>query len=102
MTDLVRALRHLGSLRAQTRHLSLEQLEQAHSNLAAVVEEDRKRARDAALAKMQRDAVLEKAVRMIHRSGVSLESVLAALEALDLASQAKSAVKALGPDKSVD
>ncbi|ELO1776098.1 H-NS histone family protein [Vibrio fluvialis] len=79
MTELIKTLLNLRNLRAISRELTLEQLEEALAKLTTVTEERRAEALKLRQEKAERDARLAVIVKQISDQGLDMNELISAL-----------------------
>lgn len=79
MSDLTKTLLNIRSLRAFSRELTLEQLEEALDKLTIVVEERKSSEEEELAAKAEREAKLKSYAEQIAQDGIDVEELIAAL-----------------------
>lgn len=81
MSDLLKTLNNIRSLRAAARELTLEQLEAVAEKLAIVIEEKREFVKEEELAKAKRLEDLNKYKELLEKDGISAEELVLLLGA---------------------
>jgi DNA-binding protein H-NS len=79
MSDLTKTLLNIRSLRAFSRELTLEQLEEALDKLTIVVEERKASEEEERAEKAEREAKLKQYADQIAQDGIDVEELIAAL-----------------------
>ncbi len=79
MSEITRTLLNIRSLRAFTRELSFEQLEEALEKLKQVVEERRAAAEEEKAVLAEKEAKLNEYAQMIAKDGIDVEDLISAL-----------------------
>ncbi|CAH0526477.1 H-NS family histone-like protein [Vibrio hippocampi] len=79
MSELTKTLLNIRSLRAFSRELTLEQLEEALEKLTIVVSERQESEAEERAAKEEREAKLSEYAQMIAKDGIDVEDLIAAL-----------------------
>ncbi|PMH46754.1 transcriptional regulator [Vibrio sp. 10N.286.49.B3] len=79
MSELTKTLLNIRSLRAFSRELTLEQLEEALEKLTTVVQERQEVEAEDRAAKAEREAKLAEYAAMIAKDGIELDDLIAAL-----------------------
>ena len=79
MSELTKTLLNIRSLRAFSRELTFEQLEEALEKLTIVVEERRAAAEEEKAALAEREAKLAEYAQMIAKDGIDVEDLISAL-----------------------
>lgn len=79
MSDLTKTLLNIRSLRAFSRDLTLEQLEEALQKLTVVVEERQEQEEEARAALAEKEQKLAEYAQQIAKDGIEIEDLIAAL-----------------------
>ncbi|WP_117234323.1 H-NS family nucleoid-associated regulatory protein [Vibrio maerlii] len=79
MSELTKTLLNIRSLRAFSRELTLEQLEEALDKLTTVVTERQEAEAEERAAKAEREAKLAEYAAMIAKDGIDLDELVAAM-----------------------
>jgi DNA-binding protein H-NS len=79
MSDLTKTLLNIRSLRAFSRELTLEQLEEALQKLTVVVEERQEQEAEARAALAEKEQKLAEYAQQIAKDGIEIEDLIAAL-----------------------
>jgi len=79
MSELTKTLLNIRSLRAFSRELTFEQLEEALEKLTIIVEERRSAAEEEKAALVEREAKLAEYAQMIAKDGIDVADLISAL-----------------------
>jgi DNA-binding protein H-NS len=90
MNELIKILLNLRSLRAYSRELTLEQLNEAHSKLLLVVEERREEEAKLREQEQAKEAKLAAIARQIKDQGIDINEVISALSSASSSTKQKS------------
>jgi len=90
MNELIKTLLNIRSLRAYSRELTLEQLNEAHSKLSTIVEERREEEAKSRELDLEREAKLAAIAKQIQAEGLDINEVISALSSNTNSSKQKS------------
>ena len=90
MNETIKTLLNIRSLRAYSRELTLEQLQEAHSKLSTVVEERRNEELKSQEQKLIKEVQLAEITRQIKEQGLDVSEVILALTSASASMKSKS------------
>lgn len=90
MNEFIKTLLNIRSLRAYSRELTLEQLNEAHSKLSTIVEERREEEAKSRELNLEREAKLAAIAKQIQAEGLDIKEVISALSSNANSSKQKS------------